>query len=205
MVIFTFFGIGGYPIYFLATGLIILGWVVYLILIAMEKKKRLSDKKEELKSLELSAENNEEDIGLNLRLAKRYEELGRINEALKFYRKVKDIYPENIRTDTHMKIEELEFRIKSEKDKKPLKCKRCNSPNRQDSFFCEKCGKILHSSYIKYLKEYAPAPLKVGIAWFLISSIIIGFTLSLWFNAIFYILVLVDIIIIRRITKSITI
>jgi len=79
-----------------------------------------------------------------------------MEKALNYYKRASSFFKTISFTETERKIKEIEYYLKREKEEKPLVCRKCGKRNYQNSLICERCSKILHSSYLKYLKDFAP-------------------------------------------------
>ncbi|MCK4420867.1 hypothetical protein KAW18_16980 [candidate division WOR-3 bacterium] len=201
-VIFYILGSAASESYFLLMLLIALGWPIIIYSIEQEerelKSKRMRKNREEIEWLERKLSDIGDDFGPLLRLGKLYEEIGDKKKALEYYRKATSRVKKITLSNTERKIKQLKYFIKSDEEEKQHICKHCGKRNYSTSLFCEKCNKILHSSYWDYLRHYAPLLLKVGIIIFIISAFLFGFCLKFWENLIFYSFIIVDFALFRK-------
>lgn len=200
MITFAFFGIKGSTPCFYLIGIIVIGWMLYPLIIFRERRDTKRKKMKNLQQLQDLLKKEGEGFSILKRLARTYEEMGKLKEALDYYKKASSFINTELPLEVTQKIREIEYHFKIEEEEKPFICRHCGAKNRKDSLFCKKCGRIIHSSFIAYLRNYAPLPLKIGIIWLILSALFFGFGLNLWANIIFYFLVAVNFFVLRRMT-----
>lgn len=206
IILFIFFiSFGGLFGIFMCLALI-LGWPFFIYSLEQEerelKSKRISRDREEIEWIERNLDEELEDFGPLLRLGKLYEEIGDDGNALKYFNKATSKVKSISLKNTERKIRQLEYSIKRDEEGKQHICKHCGKKNFSTSLLCEKCNKTLHSSYLAYIRNYAPTSLKVGLVLLVISAVLFGYYANYWANAIFYVLLITDIVLFRRRMKK---
>lgn len=201
LALFTFFGLRGSKWYFLLDVLIILWWIFNIFFIGKYNRQIKRKKEEVITNLKRELEEKGEDFSILSRLGKSYKDIGEMDLALNYYERAYSFIKAIGGTETERKIKELEYYIGIEKKEKPLLCNRCGKRNYQSSLICESCKGMLHPSYFEYLKKHASLSIKIGIVWLVLSAVLFGFFLKIWANIIFYILVFIDFIILRRLVR----
>lgn len=185
---------------------IFLGWPFFIYSLQQEerelKSKRIRKTREEIEWLERNLDEESDDFGPLLRLGKLYKEMGDEEKALEYYKKATAKVKKITLEDTKIKIKQLEYSIRKDEEGKEFICKHCGKKNYSTSLLCEKCNKMIHSSYLAYIRNYAPTSLKVGFVLLIISTILFGYFANYWANAIFYVLVITDIVQFRRRMKK---
>ena len=154
--------------------------------------------KEEIEWMERKLSDIGDDPGPLLRLGSLYEEIEDMEKALEYYKKATSKVKKVTLSDTERKIRQIEYFLKGEGKGKLFSCKHCGRNNYSTSLFCEKCNKMLHSSYLAYIRYYAPVSLKIGVIILIISAFLFGNYLYLWENLAFYFLVFIDFILLQR-------
>jgi len=198
-IFFLFLG-GFFAIYMIFA--IILGWAFFIYSLEQEEKelknKRMGKNREEIEWLERNLDEESDDFGPLLRLGSLYEEVGNEEKALEFYKKATSKVKTITLTDTERKIKQIEYSIRRDEEGKSFICKHCKKKNYSTSLLCEKCHKMLHSSYLAYIRYYAPVSLKVGVIIFILSAFLFGNYINVWVNTTFYFLVLINYIMFQR-------
>ena len=204
--LFIFFtAFGGLLGFLLSIGLI-LGWPFFIYSLEQEEKElknqRMGKNREEIEWIERNLDEESDDFGPLLRLGSLYEEVGNEEKALEFYKKATSKVKTITLTDTERKIKQIEYSIKVDEEGKSFICKHCKKKNYSTSLLCEKCHKMLHPSYLAYIRHYAPVSLRVGVIIFILSAFLFGNYLNVWVNTTFYFLILIDFVMMQRKMKG---
>lgn len=201
---FFFLFIGGILGIYLSIA-IFLAWPFNFYSIEREEKEikseRLKKNREEIEWIEMNLDKRE-DFAPLLRLGRLYEENENLEKSLKYYKMATSEVKEIILTDTERKIKQIEYFLRSEEEKRPFICKNCGKHNYRTSLFCEKCNNMLYSSFLDYIRHYAPVSLRFGFVLLIISAILFAYYLNYLANAIFYVLLITDIVLFRRRMKK---
>ncbi len=199
LLLFTFFGIKGNGYYFILDVIVVLGWMVFLIFIGKEKREGRKKAEIEIEGLRKALKKGRGDeYGILLKLAGIHEDLNKMEEALVYYRKAYSLVKNITGTKAEKKMLEIERHLEREKAEKPVVCSKCGKMNYKNSLFCENCKEMLHDSYFKYFRNYASFSLKIGLVFLFFSAIVFGIFLGIVANLVFYFLVIIDSIILRK-------
>jgi tetratricopeptide (TPR) repeat protein len=198
-IIFSLFGISGIKYYFMLDALIVLGWIIFPILLFRGQKKWKKRNIIEIEGLKkMLEEKRGDEYGILLKLAEVYENSHKLEEAYIYYKRAYSLVKNITGTKAEKKTIEIERKLEKERKEKPFICVRCGKRNYKRNFFCKGCRRVLHSSYYDYLKNYAPFAIKIGLILFVFSALIFGIVLGIVENLVFYLLVIIDSIILRK-------
>jgi ribosomal protein L40E len=133
-----------------------------------------------------------------------YKDINDIENALKNFKKARELTGEEVLTVTEREIKALEHQIEEEESKKTLICKQCGAKNYPTRIFCEKCNLFLGTALIIHFKKLfnntlRAAPIVIILTLIFIASFVL-FAICLGFfeNSIFYTLIIVNIFMIIK-------
>jgi len=160
------------------------------------KEKRIGKDNEEIRNLKNYLKKEGDNVGLYMRLGYLYKDLGDIENALKSFKKARELTNEDVLTVTEREIKSLEHEINEKERKKTHICKHCGAKNYPTRIFCEKCKRLLETSVVEYFKRLfkntlRAAPLVITFVFiFIVSALLIWVFLGPFENLIFYSLIL---------------
>lgn len=156
------------------------------------KEKRISKDNEEIRNILKYLEKKGNDAGLYMRLGYLYKDLGDIENALKSFKKAREITGEEVLTTTEREIRILENKIKEKEREKTHICKHCGAKNYPTRIFCEKCKRLLETSVVEYFRRLfkntlRAAPLVIVLVFILlVSGLMFWLYLGFFENLMFY-------------------
>jgi len=169
------------------------------------KEKRIKKNKEEIKILVEYIEKEGTDAGIFMRLGYLYKDIEDYENALKNFKKARELTKEIPLPVTEREIGRLEHEVNKEKSKKTRICRHCGAQNYPSRIFCEKCRKILETSFRDYFKglfknKFKVTPITIFLTIvFIISAILFGFNFGFFQNFVFYVLILGNMLMFERI------
>ncbi|MBN1694507.1 zinc finger Ran-binding domain-containing family 2 protein [candidate division WOR-3 bacterium] len=156
------------------------------------KERRISKDNEEIRNILKYLEKEGADVGLYMRLGYLYKDLGDVRNALKSFKKARELTNEDVLTVTEREIKSLEHQINEEESKKTHICKHCGAKNYPTRIFCVKCKKLLETSVVEYFKRLfkntlKATPIVIALVFILVvSGLMFWLYLGFFENLLFY-------------------
>jgi len=170
---------GNLPILFGGLFVLILPSFLVFLLQAMQKPRSVERRK--IEGLKKQAQTNPQDPAPYLSLARIYEKLGRMGDAIHSYQKVYELYSElGYRSKFQRKIESLQPLWEREEREKSLECRVCHVNNYPKRYYCEECGSSLYQNIARWVFDQLPLKL-IGVNLLVLLFIFFNFRIALGF------------------------
>jgi tetratricopeptide (TPR) repeat protein len=156
------------------------------------KERRISKDNEEIKNILAYIKKEGDNAGLYMRLGYLYKDLGDIENALKNFKKARELTNEDVLTVTEREIKSLEHEINEKERKKTHICRYCGCKNYPTRIFCEKCKRLLETSVVEYFRRLfkntlKATPIVIALVFILVvSGLMFWLYLGFFENLLFY-------------------